>query len=220
MQHPRVPGRELPNTRGARRSRALRLRIAEELINATEAAGLSRRLIARQVGVGHETIARLLRGEIATTTIDLVARVAEVVGLQLAATLYPNADPVRDRAHLALLERFRRRLARIRLKFEVPIPIAGDRRSGDAVIDFGAVDALIEAETRLSDVQLIERRASAKQRDLGLSRLILLVSDTRHNRAVLRLHPELRSRFPIDTRLCLSRLQRGEDPGGDCLVIL
>ena len=153
-------------------------------------------------------------------TIDLVARVGEVVGLQLAAQLYPNGDPVRDRAHLALLERFRHRLPGIRLKVEVPIPIAGDRRSADAIVKFEEGQALTKAETRLEDLQLIKRRALAKQRNLGAKRLILLVADTRHNRDVIGRHPELRERFPIDTRACLSTLRRGEDPGGDCLVIL
>lgn len=83
-----------------------------------------------------------------------------------------------------------------------------------------AWDALVEAETNLGDIQLVERRASAKQRDLDATRLILLVSDTRHNRAVLRLHPELRERFPIDQRTALGRLGQGHDPAGDCLVIV
>jgi transcriptional regulator with XRE-family HTH domain len=190
-------------------------------MSAKEAAGLSVRELARRVGVSHVTMGRLLRGEPRVTTVDLVARAAEVVGLQLAASLYPNGDPVRDRAHLALLARFKARLhGAIGWRPEVPIPIAGDRRSGDALIGRPNWDALVEAETRLADIQLIERKASAKQRDLGATRLILLVSDTRNNREVLRLHPELRERFPIDTRACLGRLARGEDPGADAMVIL
>ncbi len=79
---------------------------------------------------------------------------------------------------------------------------------------------LVEAETHLGDIQAIQRRAGAKQRDLGADRVILLVADTRHNRRVIEEHPQLRERFPIDTRRCLARLARGEDPEGDCLVIL
>lgn len=154
-------------------------------------------------------------------TVDLIARVGAVLGLELAASLHPDGDPVRDRAHLALLARLRARVNQaLRWDAEVAIPIAGDQRSGDARIAGAGWDALIEAETRLGDLQLLERRAAAKQRDLGADRLILLVSATRHNREVIRLHPELRERFPIDTRTCLKRLSAGEDPGGDCLVIL
>ena len=154
-------------------------------------------------------------------SVDLAARVASVVGLQLASSLHPDGDPVRDRAHLALLARVRARISpALRWRAEVPIPIAGDLRSGDVLISGGEWDALLEAETRLGDLQLLERRAAAKQRDLGATRLILLVSDTHHNRDVVRLHPELRDRFPVDTRTCLSRLGRGDDPLGDALVIL
>jgi hypothetical protein len=100
------------------------------------------------------------------------------------------------------------------------MPNVGGRRSGDAMIDGVDWDALVEAETVLADLQLVERKAAAKQRDLGARRLILLVADTRHNREVLGLHPELRERFPIGTRTCMARLAKALDPRGDCLVVL
>ena len=100
------------------------------------------------------------------------------------------------------------------------MPIEGDRRSADAVIDAPKLAALIEAETRIDDVQALERRISLKQRDLRLARVILLVADTRHNRDVIARVPALRERFPVTTRACLSALARGRDPGGDALVIL
>ena len=146
---------------------------------------------------------------------------AASVGLQLAANLCLDGDPVRDRAHLALLGRFRARLrTSLRWRTEVPMPTSGDRRSGDAVIAGVDWDALVEAETAVVDLQLVQRKAAAKHRDLSTKRLILLVADTRRNREVIRLHPELRDRLPIGTRECLAKLARGLDPGGDCLVIL
>jgi hypothetical protein len=154
-------------------------------------------------------------------TVDLLARYAAVVGLELAASLHPNGDPVRDRGQLALIRRFRRRLATgLSWRSEVVVPIPGDARSGDGMIDGHGWDVLVEAETRLGDLQLLERRAAAKKRDLGADRLILLISDTRHNRDVLRLYPELRDRFPIEQRPCLRALARGRDPGADAIVVL
>ena len=100
------------------------------------------------------------------------------------------------------------------------MPATGDQRSGDALVEGPEFDALVEAETVLGNLQLVERKGAAKQRDLGAKRLILLVADTRRNREVIRLHPELRERFPIDTRTCLTRLGGRRDPGGDCLVVL
>jgi hypothetical protein len=171
--------------------------------------------------VGHAVIARAERGDPGTLTIDLLAVVAPVLGLQLSASLYPDGDPVRDRGHLALLGRLRRRVPdHVRWRVEVPMPIAGDLRSADAVVTLPAGDVLIEAETRLDDVQAMQRKASAKMRDLGAIRLVILAADTRHNQRVLREHPEVRERFPIGTRQCLSALARGRDPGGDALVIL
>jgi transcriptional regulator with XRE-family HTH domain len=216
-----MPVRERPAARGERRSRALRQRLAEALVDARRSAGLSLRELARRLDVSVDTVIRLEAGDRTTMTIDLTARTAAVLGLELAASLYPNGDPVRDGAHLALLERFRARLhPSVRWRTEVPIPIPGDLRSGDALLATAEGDGLVEAETRLGDIQLLERRAAAKQRDLGAKRLILLVADTRHNREAIRLHPELRERFPIDTRTCLMRLGSGRDPGGDCLVVL
>jgi transcriptional regulator with XRE-family HTH domain len=136
----------------------LRHRIADELSTAQRAGGLSVREVARQVGVSPTRIERALRAEAGVLTIDLAARIAVVVGLQLAASLYPNGDPVRDRAHLALLERLRARLhPRLAWKTEVPIPIAGDLRAGDGMImgTFGTI--LVEAETRLTDIQAVQR---------------------------------------------------------------
>ena len=100
------------------------------------------------------------------------------------------------------------------------MPITGDLRAGDGVLKapFGSI--LVEAETRVTDIQAVERKSVLKQRDLGADRLVLLIADTPTNRRVLALHPELRERFPVGTRRCLGALGRGEDPGGDCLVIL
>lgn len=100
------------------------------------------------------------------------------------------------------------------------MPIEGDRRSADATIDGDSLNAIVEAETHLDDIQALERGIAGKQRDLGVERVILLVADTRHNRAVLARVAELRRRFPIGPRACLASLAIGRDPGGDALVIL
>jgi transcriptional regulator with XRE-family HTH domain len=216
-----MPVRQSVSAIGGVRSRYLRQRLSDELMAARLGAGLSLREVARRVGVSDHRLARAEHGGPGSLTIDLVARTAAVLGLELAASLHPHGDPVRDRGQLALLARFRPRLGpSLRWRAEVAMPIAGDRRSGDGLIEGVEWAALVEAETRLGDLQLVERRASAKQRDLDADRLVLLVADTRHNREVLRLHPELHDRFPIETRACLRRLGQGLDPGGDCLVLL
>ncbi len=70
------------------------------------------------------------------------------------------------------------------------MPVSGDRRSVDALQQEATFDAMFEAETRVDDVQALIRRIRSKQRDLGCSRVVLLLSDTRHHRELIRLHPE------------------------------
>jgi len=218
---PIMPIREKAAERGTRRGRMLRNRTAVGLADARRASGLSLREVARRVGVGHNVVVRAERGDAATLSIDMIARIAAVLGQELSVSLHPDGDPVRDKGHLALLGRFRSRLGPgVRWRVEVPMPIEGDRRSADAVIGLEALEAMVEAETHLDDIQALERGIAAKQRDLGVGRVILLVADTRHNRAVIEGVPELRRRFPIGTRACLFALAAGRDPGGDGLVIL
>lgn len=216
-----MPYRESAAERGARRARSLRARLARELSDARRGSGLSRREVANRLGVSHDRVGRAERGDPRTLTIDLGAQLAAVLGLELGLGLHPDGDPVRDKGHLALLGRLHARVsADLRWRTEVPVPITGDGRSADAVIDGPGVDILVEAETHLDDIQALERSIAGKQRDLGIERVILLVADTRHNREVVGHAHELRRRFPLGTRACLAALSSGRDPGGDALVIL
>jgi hypothetical protein len=166
-------------------------------------------------------VARALRGESGALRIDLTAEIAAVLGLQLSVGLHPDGEPVRDRGHLALLGRLHERVPPgLHWRTEVPVPLTGDRRSADAVITGVGFEILVEAETHLDDIQALERAIAAKARDMGLQRAMLLVADTRHNRAVIETADELRRRFPVGTRRCLAALARCRDPGGDVLAIL
>ena len=216
-----VPTRESAIQRAAQRTRALLRKVGDEIRIARLASGLSTRELGRLAGISHTQVIRIERGLAPHVDIEVLSRLASVLGRELSLGVHPITAPVRDKAHLQLLKRFEGRLHRsIRWRTEVPIPIPGDLRSADAVATAHAFDATIEAETRLNDVQAAERRLRAKQRDLGTTRAILLIADTRHNRAVIQQVPDLGAQFPIGTRACLAALGRGEDPAGDCLVIL
>jgi len=173
------------------------------------------------VGISHTQVLRIERGLAPHVDIGTIGRMASVLGHELSIATYPICTPVRDAAHIALLVRLRGRVhPTIRWRSEVPVPIPGDLRSADATLDGDRFDAVVEAETRLGDVQGVERRTAAKARDLGVKRVVLLLLDSRHNREVVRTTPWLRERFPIGTRAALAALGRGEDPGGDCLIFL
>lgn len=184
-------------------------------------AGISQRELGRQVRVSHNKIQRLERGERGQLTLELAARVGAVLGLQFSASLHPDGDPIRDAAHVALLKRFQARLPHgLIWRTEVPVPIEGDRRSADGVLQGTTFSALVEAETRIDDVQALERKVRSKQRDMDFGRVILVVADTRHNRSVVRAVPALRAAFPISNRACWAAVRRGQDPGGDALVFV
>lgn len=196
-------------------------RVGEDLRVARATAGMSTRLVGGLAGISHTQVIRIERGLAPHVDIYVLARMAAVLGHELSLRIHPIASAVRDAAHVALLDRFAGRLSRtISWRTEVPVPVPGDLRSADGIARAHDFDAIVEAETRLHDVQAAERRLRSKQRDLGATRAILLVADTRHNRAVIENVPDLRTQFPIGTRACLAALARGKDPGGDCLVIL
>jgi hypothetical protein len=171
--------------------------------------------------VSHQTIGRIERADASSLDLNRLVVLATVLGLNLDVRLYPSGSPVRDAAHLALVDRLRRRLGPgVRLRAEVPMPTPGDLRSVDGFILEPNVHAMVEAETHIDDVQAVVRRARAKQRDLGNPRLILLLSDSRHHRDLLRRHPELLGEFPVSARTGLGALRDGRDPGGDIIVLL
>jgi hypothetical protein len=80
----------------------------------------------------------------------------------------------------------------------------------------------VEAETRVGDIQDLQRRIQLKLRDdPALTGAILLLADTRHNRMVLKANlTALRSDFPIDGATALRALATGEHPGGSAIVLL
>jgi transcriptional regulator with XRE-family HTH domain len=196
-------------------------RAGEELRLLRVSTGTSTRQLATTIGISHTQVRRIEAGLAPHIDLDLLGRMASALGAELSLGVHPIGPPVRDRAHLELLARFAAHLGpSVTWQTEVPIPIRGDLRSADGVARGTDFDAIVEAETRLHDVQATERRLGAKQRDLGTARAILLVADTRHDRAVISAVPNLKRQFPVGTRACLAALGKGRDPGADCLVIL
>jgi transcriptional regulator with XRE-family HTH domain len=200
-------------------------RVADDARLARIGAGLSQAEVGRAIGSSHARVGRFERGEVANPTVDFLGAYCAVVGLELAIRAFPAGDPIRDRAQLALLERLRSRLhPTLRWRTEAPPPIEGDLRAWDAEITGTKPDpwrARVEAETNIADGQALERRLALKLRDDPGGHLILLVSDTRANRAALRsMGVGLRELLPLETRAILSALAAGRDPGMSGVVIL
>jgi transcriptional regulator with XRE-family HTH domain len=217
-----VPTRERRLDRGSRTSRRVLALVAEELRDARLSAGLSQSVVAAASGLSTTQISRIERVHLGSASFDQVARLASVLGLDLSVKFYPAGQPLRDRAHLELIARFRARLGPgLSVRTEVPVPIPGDARAWDLVVDGGPMPIGTEAETRLRDWQALERRIALKARDSGIDRVIVLVSATRANRAALRLvEASGRAMFPVQSRAALRALAEGRDPGGSAIVVL
>jgi transcriptional regulator with XRE-family HTH domain len=214
--------RDRPTDRAARLAARSLAAIGAEIRTARTSAGLSQATVARAAGTSHSTIGRIERARLPGVSIDVLCRTCAAVGLDLVVRAYPDTDPVRDAAHVGLLERLRRRLpAGTRWRTEVPLPIPGDRRAWDAVIEHDGTVTAVEAETRLADLQAVERRIAVKRRDGGWPRTVILVADTVANRAALAVGREaLRHDYPLDTREMMAALTAGRQPGANGIVIL
>jgi len=98
---------------------------------------------------------------------------------------------------------------------------SADRRAWDAVIEGSDWEACLDAETRVGDLQAVQRRVALKQRDGGARNAILLHADTRHHRELLRLTGDgFQTQFPITARRSLAALGAGRWPGGNSLILL
>ncbi len=217
-----MSSRERPADRGARRGRQLLGEVLREFHDARVAASVSQESVGKAMGRSDAWVSWTESGANTSLSIEDATRLLACVGLDLSVRAYPAGRGIRDEGQLALLAALRARIhQRWEWRTEVPVPIAGDPRAWDVVMRGPAVSIGVEAETRLRDVQAVDRRVMLKLRDSGLDRAILLVADTRTNRLALReLGDSLRANYPIQSREALAALASGRDPGANALIIL
>ena len=152
----------------------------------------------------------------------MVAQLLDVLGLELSARAYPGGPGIRDAGQLRLVDRFRGRISPVfTWRTEMPIPIEGDLRAWDVALTAGRLSIGVDAETRLRDVQAVDRRIMLKLRDLGFARAVLLVAATRANRLTLRaVGASLMANYPVPSAVALRSLATGRDPGGNSIILL
>lgn len=212
---------ERAGDRGRRHGRKIRTSLASERCDARLSAGLSQRDVAKAPGLTQSRISRTELDATPSPRLDEVAAHAAALGLRFWAQTFPEGPAVRDAGQLRLLQRLRAVVSPAFVwRSEVPLGIPGDRRAWDVLLDGPALVA-IDAETRLHDVQALQRRSELKLRDSGLPCLVLVVSATHHNAAVLRLHrAALASTFPLATRETLGGLRAGRAPRSNGIAVL
>jgi hypothetical protein len=217
-----VPTRISRKDQGLAIAAQIRTAIGRDVRLARTGAGASLREAAGRVGMSHAQFRRIERASLEGVSVDQLSLACIAVGLKLIAKAIPASGPAIDAGQLALLDRFRSVLpAETPFWTEVPLPIPGDLRAWDAMIVLEAVRIAIEAETRLADVQALDRRLQLKLRDGGVDRLILLVSDTAHNREFLGHHrAALRASFPFDGRQLLPAIRAGRAPSASGILVI
>ena len=178
--------------------------------------------IAREIGISPAQYSRIERGQVGSLSIEQASVLLAAVGLELSVRTYPGGEPLRDAAHVALIDRFRACLHQsLRLRTEVPFPSTGDLRAWDLVVVGSDWRHGVEAETRPRDRQALERRLALKLRDGDVSSMSLLLLDSRHNRDFMRANGEvLAERFPVAGRRTLELLRAGIEPGGNSIILL
>jgi transcriptional regulator with XRE-family HTH domain len=197
---------------GQRLARRIGARVGEEIRVARTSAGLAQRDAAEAAGMSHAQFGRIERGGLVHLTFEQACRAGFAVGLRFGGQMFAGGDPVRDTAQLRLLERFVGLL---------PSLARGDRRAWDALITLDGRRAGCEAETRLGDIQALERKLALKLRDGAVDVLLLVVSDTAHNREVLDLHRNaLRDLLPLDNPQVRRALRDARLPTANGLVLV
>jgi transcriptional regulator with XRE-family HTH domain len=196
--------------------------LGREIREARHAAGLSQQRVADAAAVSQTLVSRVERATGRRTPLIHLATICAVLGLRLTANVFPDGDAIRDEGQARLLSRLQRILpVGARLRPEVKLAIPGDRRAWDAELRAGGRTCKVEAETVLADLQALDRRIALKMADDDVSVVILLVADTKRNRAVLRAHRELlRDRYPLDSREILATLRAGQCPEWSGVLLL
>jgi transcriptional regulator with XRE-family HTH domain len=228
-----MPVRLSPADQGLRRGRQIVANLCRELDEARLAAGLSFADLGGAAGISGQQAARICRGRSPEVSFVRMASLLAAVGLDLSSRAFPGGLPVRDAAHLALLRRLRARLARS-MRWQAEVPVADqtpsqkgatatfpDRRAWDARISGPDWRVGVEAETRLGDIQALERRIALKQRDGDMPIVLLVINDTAHNRRVLADPTSgLRGSFPGSARDALGLLAAGQPPRSSTILVL
>ena len=198
------------------------VRMGRELREARLNRDLTLDVVARAVGVSAIEVSRIERGRRPTLGLVRLSRLLAAVGMELSVRAYPGPSPIRDVAHNQLIGRLRERLpAGTRWISEHPVGPPGDKRAWDGVFWLAGRRIAVEAETHPRDLQELARRLALKERDGAPDRLILLLLDSRANRAALRApNPLVGPSFPIPGRAAITAITAGTDPGGNAIVLL
>jgi transcriptional regulator with XRE-family HTH domain len=209
-----MPSRQNPVAEAARRARYQTDQLARDMRARRLMAGLSLSSVAAALSCSRQLVAKWEDGSLVPGPIRL-AMWGSVLGLDIPIRAFDAGSPLRDAGQLRLLRRTRG-IIEASWTWHTEVPVSSDpqdHRAIDAVLSGPAGRIGLEAITRLTDAQAQVRAALLKQEASGVDRMVLVLADSRHNRAAVReAVATLRPAFPLTTRRVLYALRRNELP--------
>jgi transcriptional regulator with XRE-family HTH domain len=217
-----MPTRNSPIHEAGRRARRQLDELLRNLRSARHAAGLSQVAVATALGKSRQLVSEWERGGEIPDPIQL-ARWGAIVGLDVPIRAHPAGSPLRDAAQLKLLARARAAING-QWQWHTEVPVSrdpADRRAIDAVLHGTAGRIGLEAISRLTDAQAQIRAAALKQQAAQLDRMVLVMPDTRHNRAaVADASPSLSGAFPASPGEVGRALRAGQLPPSNGILFV
>jgi transcriptional regulator with XRE-family HTH domain len=210
--------------RGHRKGEDLTRATIAQLRDARIVAGLSQEECARQLGLSQSYISKLEVNGFDDLSLIRASELAALFGLEPSLTLHVAGAPLRDKGHEALLGRFMARLApEWIVTREAPFPTPSDPRWWDALLRLANERYVlgVEAETRLRDMQAQVRRIHGRQRDGGADHVLVILSDSAHNRALAGdFRTALGPEFATQPREILRAMAAGTPLPGSGVILL
>ncbi len=211
-------------TRGQQRATRILAEFALEFRHARIRAGISQQELGRRLGMSADKVWKIEHERQPSLSITDACAMGALLGLDVAARLYPNGASVRDAGQARRLVRLLGNVGPpLTYRTDVPLPRRDDvpdLRAWDAVI-FGSGDrTAVELESRLTDMQATTRRHNLKRRDDPIEHFLLVVADTRHNRRVLAEFADLLADLPrLRTATVLKMLRGGQHPPSGLVLL-
>lgn len=204
-------------SRGAARSRRILAELAAEVRHARLALGLSQEEAGRQAGLSADKVWRIENQQLDRCSIPDACVLSAVLGLDLVVRTYPNGARIRDASQAPRLVKLVAAIAApLRYQTDSPLTRHGavpELRAWDVLVSGSGERTGIELETRLTDIQASTRRHNQKRADDPVEHFLLVVADTRHNRAVMQEFHLLLGDLPrLATREVLDCLRAGKHP--------
>ena len=213
--------RETRRQRGRRRGKEMVRAVVSELRQQRQTANLSQRAVAAELGWHQSALNRLERFDFENVPLVRLAEIAAVLGLELSIRLHLVGDPIYDEASQGLIGRFLRVVsASYRVTREALLP-SGGQRSWDVLLRLASLLVGVELVTRVRDVQALVRLIRLRERDGGADHVLLVLSDSTHNRALLeQLTDALGPRFTTPPRQILDALRAGRPVPGSGVLLM